>query len=214
MGAVLHTPPLLDPRARELWDSLTKAQDEAQDEGGLHDPVTTDTPVIAYFEPLALPFNTASDSAPRESAFGATESCLLRLCRTGVDGARLGPHIALYSLRRPDTALYTPHTPCVGPMVPFHDYFSTQNGMRPTPDTAYVVIHGNHLRRGITIRFPTGMGKRLMPLCNDFLASPVPAGKPRKPATLDIHALNATPLGFTFYARSSNRLPKGGGVLQ
>ena len=185
-----------------------------RDAGGLHDPVATDTPVIAYFEPQALPFHTAPGSAPRESAFGATEPCLLRLCNTGIDGAQLGPHLALYSLRQPGTALFTFHTSCLGPMVPFHAYdFSVQNGMRPTPDTAYIMVHGNHLRRGLTIRFPTGMGESLMPLCNDFLASPAPLSNFRKPATLDLLTLNATPLGFAFYARSSNRLPKGEGYF-
>ena len=38
MGAVLHNPPLLDPRARELWDASTKAQDEAQDDADLLPP--------------------------------------------------------------------------------------------------------------------------------------------------------------------------------
>ena len=49
-------------------------------------------------------------------------------------------------------------------MKPFHVFFDQHNGMRPTPDTAYVVLHGNHLRRGLTIRFPPETGERLMPL--------------------------------------------------
>ena len=69
MGAVLHNPPLLDPRTLGLWDALA----EAHEEGDLHGPVATDAPVLAYLEPQVLPFNTSSDSAPRESAFGATE---------------------------------------------------------------------------------------------------------------------------------------------
>ena len=76
--------------------------------------------------------------------------------------------------------------------------------MQPTPDTAYVVIYGNHLRRGLTIRFPPGMGEHLIPLCTEFLASAAQS-KPRRPQTLDIVALNPTPSGsgFFFYARSS-----------
>ena len=76
------------------------------------------------------------------------------------------------------------------------------------------MVHGNHLRRGLTIRFPTGMGESLMPLCNSFLASPAPLRNFRKPQTLELLALNTTPLGFAFYARSSSRLPKGEGYLE
>ena len=211
MGAVLHNPPILDAWMLEQWSALTAAQDA----GGQHDPVTKVTPVIAYFEPQLLPYHTIPGSAPRESAFGAIEPCLLRLRDTGIDGAQSGPHLVLYSLRHPDIALFTFHTSCIGPMLPFHAYdFSERNKMRPTPDTAYVMVHGNHLRRGLTIRFPTGMGEKLMPLCNDFLASPTPPRDFRKPPTLALLALNTTPLGFAFYARSSNRLPKGGGYLE
>ena len=97
-------------------------------------------------------------------------------------------------------------------MAPLHAYdFSGKDNMRPTPDTAYVMIHGNHLRRGLTIRFPTGTGERLMPLCNAFLTSPAPLRHFPKPPTLSLLALNETPLGFAFYARSSDRLSKGGG---
>ena len=147
MGAVLQRPPLLDPPTRAIWDAFVALHVSDV----LLDPMAADVPVLLYSEPQVLPPDADSASAPRESAFGATEPCLLRLSNTGVDGAGAGPHLVLYSMRNLDIPLHTLHTPCVGPMTPFSDYFDAQNGMQPTPDTAYVLIHGNHLRRGLTI---------------------------------------------------------------
>ena len=208
MGAVLQNPPLLDPPTHAVWDAFAALHDDDVPP----DPTATDIPILVYSEPQALPFETDSGGVPRESAFGATEPCLLHLSNVGVGGLGSGPHLTLCSMRRLDIPLHTLHTSCVGPMTPFHVCFE-QHGMQPTPDTAYVLIHGNHLRRGLTIRFPPGMGAHLMPLCNEFLTSPAPSDPPRRPATLDIHALNKNPLGFSFYARSSDRLPKGMGYL-
>ena len=134
-----------------------------------------DTHVLLYSEPHALPFSTPVVAPPlpfstpvvafpRESALGATEPCLLRLSRTGLHGAGDAPHLILSSVRRPDIALHTFHASCLGPLVLLHKYFGQKNGMQPTPGTVYVVIYGNHLRRGLTIRFPPETGERLMPL--------------------------------------------------
>ena len=59
MRAVLHNPPLLDQRALELWGALTEAQDEAQDEGGLHGPVATDAPSQSHSIRRAFGFAVA-----------------------------------------------------------------------------------------------------------------------------------------------------------
>ena len=195
MGAVLLHPPALDEPTHAAWGTMV-----ARQHGGIqHDPEETDVHVLIYYEPQVLAFDTPTVSVPRESAFAATEPCLLRLSRNGVDGAGSGPHLTLFSVRRPGVVLHTLHKSCVGPMTPFHVYFGEQNGMRPIPDTAYVVLHGNYLRRGLTIRFPPGVGEYLIPLCNKFLTFNIEANLIRhpRPVMLDIHALNANPSGFT-----------------
>ena len=79
-----------------------------------------------------------------------------------------------------------------------------------------MAIYGNHLRRGVILRFPPGMGEHLMALCNAFLASNVDGDPQNLPPTrtVDIHSLNYNPTGFMFYAQSTNWLAPGDGYTR